>query len=226
MRTAIRFLRFKVGGWQPLADALGVKADSLGKVLRGGRGVTAGLAYAVARLTDVSIDDLLTGALLSPRTCPHCGRPPDDFTDELTVVVEADRRPSQNPLDATDKPQEFAEHDFEGPFELGHAIFDDTYGVYLLVGVVENAPAKLVVIYVGRGHFRRQLVRHAASGRARHFFVKQFPTAGRAFREECRLFHKYGGTQSLDNEVHPAVPAGSPINAPRCCVRACRGNAL
>jgi hypothetical protein len=88
VRTAIRFLRHRVGGWQPLADALGVKADSLGKVLRGARDVTARLAYGVARLTDASIDDLLAGALLSPRTCPHCGRPPDDFVDEQTVVTE------------------------------------------------------------------------------------------------------------------------------------------
>jgi len=92
VRTALRFLRHRVGGWQPLADALGVKADTIGKVLRGGRAVTANLAYGVARLTDASIDDLLAGALLSPRTCPHCGRPPDDFVDEETVVT--DRAPA------------------------------------------------------------------------------------------------------------------------------------
>jgi len=45
----------------------------------------------VARLTDVSIDDLLAGTLLSPRTCPHCGRPPDDFADEETVVEDRPR---------------------------------------------------------------------------------------------------------------------------------------
>lgn len=91
VRTAIRFLRYKVGGWQPLADALGVKPDSIGKVLRGAREVTAKLAYSVARLTDVSIDDLLAGALLSQRTCPHCGRPPDDFHDEETVIEDKPR---------------------------------------------------------------------------------------------------------------------------------------
>lgn len=91
VRTALRFLRHRVGGWQPLADALGVKADTIGKVLRGGRDVTARLVYSVARLTDVSIDDLLAGALLSPRTCPHCGRPPDDFVDEETVVEDRPR---------------------------------------------------------------------------------------------------------------------------------------
>jgi hypothetical protein len=41
-------------------------------MLRGGRAITGGLAYSVTRLTDVSNDDLLTGALLSPRTYPHC----------------------------------------------------------------------------------------------------------------------------------------------------------
>jgi len=94
VRTAIRFLRFKVGGWTPLADALGLKVDSLVKVVNArGRDVTARLAYSVARLTDVSIDDLLSGALLSPRTCPHCGRAPDesDFLDEETVVEDKPR---------------------------------------------------------------------------------------------------------------------------------------
>ena len=41
-------------------------------------------------VTDVSIDDLLAGALLSPRTCPHCGRAPD-FEDEETVVEDRPR---------------------------------------------------------------------------------------------------------------------------------------
>lgn len=39
-------------------------------------------------MTDVSLDDLLAGALLSPRTCTHCGRPPVDFVDEETVVED------------------------------------------------------------------------------------------------------------------------------------------
>lgn len=224
VRTAIRFLRFKVGGWEPLAAALGFKVDSLIKVVNArGRDVTAKLAYSVAQLTDVPIDDLLSGALLSPRTCPHCGRPPDDFRDEDTVVNGGDRS-SRSPLGvSTKRYTEFAEQDFDGPFELGHAIFDDEYGVYLLVGLAEEDPAKLVVVYVSRGHFRRHLAQHAATGRARHFFVKQFPTASKAFREECRLFHKYGAANDLDNRVHPVMPAGSPANTPRCYVRGCNG---
>ena len=53
--------------------------------------MTAKLAYSAARLTDVSIDDLLSGALLSPRTYPHCGRTPSDFEDEETVVEDRPR---------------------------------------------------------------------------------------------------------------------------------------
>jgi hypothetical protein len=60
-------------------------------VLRGARSVTASRAYSVARLTHVSIDDLRAGARLSPQTCPHCGRPPDDFIDEETVVEDRPR---------------------------------------------------------------------------------------------------------------------------------------
>jgi transcriptional regulator with XRE-family HTH domain len=86
---AIRFLRFRVGGWQPLADALGVKADSLSKVLRGARDVTARLAYGVARLTDVSIDG--SRARCCHRERARCGRPPDDFADEETVVEDRPR---------------------------------------------------------------------------------------------------------------------------------------
>ena len=88
MRTALRFLRLRVGAWRPLAEALRTKPDTLDKVVRARRSVTAGLAYSVARLIEVPIDDLLAGTLLCPRTCPHCGHPPADFEDEETVVED------------------------------------------------------------------------------------------------------------------------------------------
>jgi hypothetical protein len=88
VRTALRFLRLRVGRWKPIAEALKMKSDTLDKVVRARRSVTAGLAYSVARLTDVSIDDLLAGVVMSPRTCPHCGHPPEDFEDEETVVSD------------------------------------------------------------------------------------------------------------------------------------------
>jgi hypothetical protein len=32
------------------------------------------------------MDELLAGQWLSPRTCPYCGQPPEDFVDEDTMV--------------------------------------------------------------------------------------------------------------------------------------------
>ena len=59
--------------------------------------MTAKLAYGDARLTDTSIDDLLAERLLSPRTCPPCGRPPGEaFADEGTVIEDRPREAGLN----------------------------------------------------------------------------------------------------------------------------------
>jgi hypothetical protein len=36
--------------------------------------------------TGIGMDELLAGQWLSSRVCPHCGHPPDDFSDDETVV--------------------------------------------------------------------------------------------------------------------------------------------
>jgi transcriptional regulator with XRE-family HTH domain len=94
VRTALRFLRLRVGAWAPLAEALGCKPDSIEKVVNGRRTVTPRLAFRVARIVDVPIEDLLAGTWISPRTCPHCGHPPDDFQDEETVVDDGQKKPA------------------------------------------------------------------------------------------------------------------------------------
>lgn len=91
VRTALRFLRLHAGGWATVAKSLRVKIDTLDRVVRGRRSVTGTLAYSVARVAEVPIDDLLAGTTLSPRTCPHCGHPPADFEDEETVVEDQPR---------------------------------------------------------------------------------------------------------------------------------------
>lgn len=91
MRTALRYLQVRTGGWVPVAAVLHCKADTISKIVSGRRSVTASLAVRVARLVEVSIDDLLSGKTLPARTCPHCGRPPDDFGNEETVVEDHPR---------------------------------------------------------------------------------------------------------------------------------------
>ena len=88
MRTTLLFLRVRAGGaWEAVARALHVEEDTIAKVARGRRPVTARLAIRVARLVGVGVDELLAGRHLSSRVCPHCGHPPDDFLDEETAVT-------------------------------------------------------------------------------------------------------------------------------------------
>ncbi len=90
VESAIGSIKARCGGLVRSRVAAAKCNEVLAKVL------LHNLACVVARLTDVSIDDLLAGALLSPRTCPHCGRPPDDFADEETVVEDRPRAVSRS----------------------------------------------------------------------------------------------------------------------------------
>jgi len=44
------------------------------------------VAVKVRTVTNTGSAALLAGQWLSPRVCPHCGRPPEDFVDEETIV--------------------------------------------------------------------------------------------------------------------------------------------
>ena len=76
VRTALRFLRLRVGAWGPLAKTQRYEWDSIQKVATGKRAVTPALALRVARLAGVTMDELLAGQWLSARVCPHGGHPP------------------------------------------------------------------------------------------------------------------------------------------------------
>jgi transcriptional regulator with XRE-family HTH domain len=78
VRTAIRFLRARIGDLETLAKALHCQDDSLSKILRGSRGVTPSLAFMVARFAGVSFDTLIGGhGVPSGGTCARCGHAPD-----------------------------------------------------------------------------------------------------------------------------------------------------
>jgi hypothetical protein len=72
VRTALRFLRNRCGGWKPVAKALHFGETTLGNAA-GGRRISPTLAFRVARLAGVSVDDVLAGRFPAPGTCPHCG---------------------------------------------------------------------------------------------------------------------------------------------------------
>lgn len=53
VRTALRFLRMRVGAWGPLAKALRYEWDSIQKVATGKRAATPALALRVSRFAGV-----------------------------------------------------------------------------------------------------------------------------------------------------------------------------
>ena len=76
VRTAIRFLRLRVGTWAPLAKVLHVQEDTIWRVVTGRRPVSASVAMRVARFMGASHDSLLAGTHLPVGTCRFCGHPP------------------------------------------------------------------------------------------------------------------------------------------------------
>jgi predicted nucleic acid-binding Zn finger protein len=67
VRTALAFLRARSGGFKPLSKALRLAPTTL-------RGpVTPLLAFRVARLASVGVDDVLSRRYPPPGACPHCG---------------------------------------------------------------------------------------------------------------------------------------------------------
>src|SRR5262245_58243975 len=57
MRTALRFLRLRVGTWEPLAKALRYEWDSIQKVATGRPAVTLALALRAAQLAGIRDPD-------------------------------------------------------------------------------------------------------------------------------------------------------------------------
>ncbi len=72
---AVNFLRLRLGSWEALAKAMGVKKKTLAQaVKRPRRRPTAGLAINAARVAGVPVERILFGFYPPKGACPHCGR--------------------------------------------------------------------------------------------------------------------------------------------------------
>lgn len=76
VRTALRYLRVRCGGWEVVSKALRFSQNTISHALKGRQAVTPLWAFRVARLAGVAVDDVLTGKYPGPSTCPYCGRSP------------------------------------------------------------------------------------------------------------------------------------------------------
>ncbi|MGO8993849.1 MAG: transcriptional regulator [Polyangiaceae bacterium] len=74
IRAALRVLRQRLGGYVPLAAALGVNAKSLKDAGAPSGKPGVGLALRASRLAGVPMEDVLSGSWPRPGSCPHCGR--------------------------------------------------------------------------------------------------------------------------------------------------------
>ena len=72
VRQALRVLRARYGA-KPLVKVLRADAHTVRAVLAGEAMPTPALAFRVARLAGVGVDDVLTGKYPPPGTCAHCG---------------------------------------------------------------------------------------------------------------------------------------------------------
>ena len=72
VRTALKFLRSRCGTWAAVSTALRLGESTTSNVA-GGATVSPLVAFRVARLAKVSVDDVLGGRFPAPGTCPHCG---------------------------------------------------------------------------------------------------------------------------------------------------------
>lgn len=72
VRTALRFLRARCGSWENVSRALKFGNSTVGNIIAG-RAVSPVVAFRVARLAKVGVDDVLAGRFPAPGTCPHCG---------------------------------------------------------------------------------------------------------------------------------------------------------
>jgi hypothetical protein len=72
VRAALRFMRARCGTWAAVSKALKL-GDSTASNVAAGAAVSPLLAFRVARLAKVGVDDVLAGRFPDPRCCPHCG---------------------------------------------------------------------------------------------------------------------------------------------------------
>lgn len=83
VRVALRALRYRFKTWAAVADVLRYRPESLKKTAVGADPITPTVAFRVARLVEVGIDDLLAGKYRLPGQCPTCGHvaEPEEATD-------------------------------------------------------------------------------------------------------------------------------------------------
>lgn len=74
-----------------------------------------------------------------------------------------------------------------------------------------------IVQYVGRSDTDvNSRLKNWASTKYKKFKYSYAASAKAAFEKECQNYHDFGGSNQLDNDVHPACPDGTNWRCPVC----------
>lgn len=73
VRAALRFVRLRYGGWAPVSKMLRFNETTLSGMATGQRPPSVVLAFRIAKLVKVPVDDVFGGRFPPQGTCPHCG---------------------------------------------------------------------------------------------------------------------------------------------------------
>jgi len=88
-----------------------------------------------------------------------------------------------------------------GNYGLGYTKDDGTY----------------IVQYVGRSDNDVNSRLHDWTGKKyKQFKYSYASSAKEAFEKECHNYHDFGGSEKLDNDVHPDRPSGTNLKCPVC----------
>jgi hypothetical protein len=107
-----------------------------------------------------------------------------------------------------------------GPYDLTSRKIDEVVKPYVpgvfATGYTRESGA-FVVRYIGRADtdVRSELKAQESDETARFKWV-EVSSARHGFEAQCRLYHEFGGSRILENEDHPARPAGTNWRCPMC----------
>mgnify|MGYP006378822603 CR=1 FL=1 len=120
--------------------------------------------------------------------------------------------------------------DMLGPFaltdnEVNKRVPENVMGNYAF-GYIDKEDGAFVVCYVGRSDFdlKKEIKQQMRTDRAEgctHFMFSIAKTKKDAFEKECRNYHDFGECDCLNNDIHPAKPAGTEY---KCPVEGCEYN--
>ena len=113
--------------------------------------------------------------------------------------------------------------DMFGPFaltdkEVNERVPENVIGNYAF-GYIDKEDGAFVVCYVGRSDsdLKKEIKQQMKTDRAKgctHFMFSIAKSTKEAFEKECRNYHDFGECDCLNNDIHPAKPAGTEYKCP------------